>query len=92
MSIARVAQRVDVAGDGDVRDAGDGLRAGGLDGGTRRGEVLGVDVGEDEPHSFGREPLGQRAADAARRAGNDRDAARQLLHVSRPCQSPYWRQ
>ena len=46
------------------------------------GRQLGVvDVGEHDVHPFGGEPLGECPADAAARAGDDGDLARQDVHA-----------
>ena len=49
--------------------------------GTRPRRLVGaVQVGDDDARALGGEPVGDRAADALRRAGDDRDLAVEAAH------------
>ena len=73
----RIAVR-DIGDDGG-RSAADAFDE--LDGLGQRGRF---DVGRDDDHPFVGEPAGERAADAAAGAGDDRRLAREVLHASAP--------
>ena len=48
----------------------------------RRSTSVGVDVGDDRAHALVGEALDQRAADASRAPGDDRDLAGEILHAT----------
>ena len=82
-----VGQAVDGVGGRDVGGDGEHLDAGGLDRRLRRGQGVGLDVGEHEVHALGGEAVGGGQPDPARRAGHDGHPILDVLH-GRPLSSP----
>ena len=77
----RVAQRLERRELGDVGDDTDDVATLVAQLGRRSPSTgFGVDVGDDHAHALVGEPFDERATDAARAAGDDRDLAGELLH------------
>ena len=79
-----VGQAVDGLGRRHVGRHGEHLDAGGLDRRLRRGQRVGLDVGEHEVHALGGEAVGGGQPDPARRAGHDGHPILDVLHWSTP--------